>query len=135
MGSTSPLFSFLSMPDRENIETYSNWNQKANDILTWMGIDNTRNDIAGQPLRRMPNESSYHYFSRWLQGYGATLNWRMDVFHQASEERCILWRPIVNGFDLSASSVGIGASSCDEHRAKEDACEAIVQAYRCFKRV
>ncbi|CAE6398765.1 unnamed protein product, partial [Rhizoctonia solani] len=115
--------------------TYSNWNQKTNGILTWMGVDNTRNDIAGQPLRRMPNESSYHYFSRWLQTYGATLNWRMDVFPQASKDKCILWRPIVNGLDLSACSVGIGASFFDEYRAKEDACEAIVQAYRCFMRV
>ncbi|CAE7109906.1 unnamed protein product [Rhizoctonia solani] len=125
----------LRMSDFNHIKTYSNLDKKANGILRWMGADNTKNDITRQPLRRKQNESSYQYFTRWLQSYGATLNWKMDFFPQAPKDQCFLWRPIVNGLDLSACSVGLGASTCDEYRAKEDACEAIVQAQRCFKRV
>ncbi|CAE7156102.1 unnamed protein product, partial [Rhizoctonia solani] len=40
----------------------------------------------------------------------------------------------VNGFDLSACSAGVGGPH-DEVRAKEDACEALIQAYRCFQRL
>ncbi|CAE6461082.1 unnamed protein product [Rhizoctonia solani] len=115
--------------------TYSNWDQMPNGILRWLGDDSTKNGNTWQPLRRDPNESSYGYFSRWLQSYGATLNWKVDIFPEAQKDRCILWRPVVNGLDLSACSVGFGASSLDESRAKEDACEALVRAQHCFERV
>ncbi|CAE6450448.1 hypothetical protein ACGC1H_006187 [Rhizoctonia solani] len=105
-----------------------------NGILTWLGAEITRNDVTGKPLQRWPNESSYHYFSRWLHSRGLSLRWRMEDFPDAPEDKRILWRPIVNGLDLPACSVGFGSSTLDEYRAKEDACEALVDAYRCFQR-
>ncbi|KAH7320497.1 hypothetical protein B0J17DRAFT_633734 [Rhizoctonia solani] len=123
------------MYNRDDTTAYLPWNQEAHGILRWLGADNTRNDIAGQPLQRWPNESSYHYFSRWLQSYGVRLEWSVEFFPQGSADKCILWRPIVNGLELPACSVAFGASFLDEYRAKEDACEALVAAYRCFARL
>ncbi|CAE6415224.1 unnamed protein product [Rhizoctonia solani] len=117
-----------------NTNTYSNKDENPNQILTWLGDDNTKNDVTGQPLRRWPNESSYHYFSRWLQSRGLRLSWREDSYPEAPVNKHLLWRPIVNGFDLSACSAGVGGPH-DEVRAKEDACEALIQAYRCFQRL
>ncbi|KDN41584.1 hypothetical protein RSAG8_07385, partial [Rhizoctonia solani AG-8 WAC10335] len=122
------------MSHHYNTNTYFSWGGRPNVILTWLGADVTRNDIVGQPLRRWPNESSYHYFSRWLHTRGLMLNWRVDFFPQAPADKCIMWRPIVNGLDLPAWGAGLGASTLDEDRAKEDACKALVEAYRCFQR-
>ncbi|KAJ1302237.1 hypothetical protein OPQ81_001058 [Rhizoctonia solani] len=125
------------MSSYDGVKPYSNWHQEANRMLRWLGAENTRHDITGQSLQRRPNESSYQYFDRWLQCYGATLGWKKTIFSEESEHERVLWRPTVNGYDLSACSVGIAASllRVDEYRAKEDACEALVAAYRCFKRL
>ncbi|CAE6450456.1 unnamed protein product [Rhizoctonia solani] len=117
-----------------NTNTHVNTAGWPHGILTWLGAEITRNDVTGKPLQRWPNESSYHYFSRWLHSRGLSLRWRMDDFPDAPEDKRILWRPVVNGLDLPACSVGFGSSTLDEYRAKEDACEALVDAYRCLQR-
>ncbi|KAJ1302269.1 hypothetical protein OPQ81_001088 [Rhizoctonia solani] len=122
------------MSNHGDIYTYSNADEKANEILKWFGANTTRNSATGTPLPRRPDESSYDYFCRWLQRNKLQLNWKEEAFPQAPEGKRVLWRPIVNGFDLSACSVGIGASSLDAERAKEDACEALIKACRCVRR-
>ncbi|CAE6517748.1 unnamed protein product, partial [Rhizoctonia solani] len=130
---TSSWNLWQSMSYSYSTDIYFNRGGRPNGILTWLGAENTRNDVRGRPLQRWPNESSYHYFSRWLRTRGLHLGWRMDVFPDAPADRCILWRPVVNGLDLTACSVGFGSSTLDEYRAKEDACGALIEAYRCVR--